>query len=193
MDLLQASRSEKRRSFVTALVLAAVVMMVAAPIAQATHHAVRVKGTVTVKHKGPAVVKPQGGRFDSKAIPEMGLLQAEGSTGALAVRTFGGGGGFLGAADCTETSADGTSNVLQVSNAIVTAIILTGTDGRVTVTSDAVGGGLLPLLNFRANSGNPNEFIGLGNGLTVTAPLTFTGTNEAGSGDGACKYVVLGQ
>jgi hypothetical protein len=174
------SRRERFKALFGAIALAIVVMLVAPPVVQAATQAVKVKGKVKV-------ADTDGDAIESKAIADMGLLAAEGSDGALAVRNFAGGGGFLGAADCTETDADGLVNTVSVGNAIVTGIIMTGTDATWTVTSAAIGGGLLPLLNFRTTTDNPNEFVGLGNGLTLTAPLTFTCTGTNGN------IAVLGQ
>ena len=186
--MLEVSGREKRRSFFTAIGVALMVMLVAAPIAQATHHAVKIKGAVKIKDSN-------GVKIESKVIPDMGLLQAPGSAGAIATRTFAGGGGFLGAGDCTESTEPQLGplpDVVSVSNAIVTGIIITGTSGKVTVTSAAVGNNQLPLSVFRVNAENPNEFVGLGNGLTATAPLQFKGSGEDG-GNGACNFVILGQ
>ncbi|MGH2748406.1 MAG: hypothetical protein ACRDKB_10830 [Actinomycetota bacterium] len=174
------SRRDKRHAFLAAIGLALVVMLIGAPVVEAAIQRVRVKGSVKVKDTS-------GDALDSKAIPAMGLFGAEGSSGALAVRTFGGGGGFLGAADCDGVPANLPGSV-AVSNKIVTGIIITGTGGTFTVTSDAIGGGALPLLNFSVTADNPNVFVGLGNGLTLTDALTFTctaGTNA--------NLVVLGQ
>ncbi len=180
------SRRERFNAVFAAIALAMVVVVLAPPVVKAATQKVKVTNPVKV-------VALDGTEIESKAIPPMGLLQAEGSDGAVAVRNFAGGGGFLGAADCTdETETSGLPNEVEVSNRIVTAIIVTGTDGVVTTTSEAVGGGELPLLNFRVNASNPNLFVGLGNGLTATAPLLFTCTGEGG-GDGEANLVVLGQ
>ena len=183
MDLYESTRREKRQTFFAAIALALVVSIVAAPVVEAAVQ--RIKGTVTAKVKDT-----NGSDVESEAIGPMGILQAEGSEGALAVRNYAGGGGFLGAGDCTPgggTATDPLNNVVTVSNAIVTGIIITG-DGTVTTTSAAVGNGQVPLTRFEVDAQNPNEFVGLGNGLTATAPLTFTGT-----GGETCNFVILGQ
>lgn len=182
---VDVSRRERFKALAGALALAVIVVVLAPPAVEAATQTVRVKGKVKIADS-------LGATIESEPIAPMGILQAEGSDGALAVRTFAGGGGFLAAGDCTTTQADGLSNAVDVSNVIVTGIIMTGTGGRITVTSQAVGGGQLPLLRFRVNADNPNEFIGLGNGLTVTAPLTFTCTAEDG-GEGNANFVLLGQ
>jgi hypothetical protein len=168
------TRREKGTSFLAAIVAGLLVMLVFAPLAEAAAKKVK-------------IVDSNGDAIESEVIPDMGLLQAEGSSGAIATRTFAGGGGFLGAGDCTETTADGRPNFIETSNSIVTGILMTGTDATITVTSQAVGGGQLPLIKFRLTADNPNEFVGLGNGLTATAPLRFTcaGTDA--------DFVLLGQ
>lgn len=179
MDLFEASSREKRSTFVKVLVACLMAAVLAPPLAHAA--VTTVKGTVKIKDSG-------GGAIDAKAVPDMGLFEAEGSTGALAVRTFGGGGGFLGAADCTESLTDGLPNTVSISNAIVTGIIITGTNATYTATSAAIGGGALPLLNFTVSNSDTSEFVGLGNGLSLTDALTFTCT--AGN---AGNIVVIGQ
>jgi hypothetical protein len=181
----QVSRREKFKALAGALALACIVVVLGPPAVQAATQAVKVKGNVKI-------VGTDGTPIESEVIPPMGLLQAEGSDGALAVRTFAGGGGFLDAGDCTATTEDGLPNEVDISNSIITGIILTGTDGKIAVTSAAIGGGTLPLVDFRVNEANPNEFVGLGNGLTLTAPLTFSCTGEGG-GDGDANFVLLGQ
>jgi len=60
--------------------------------------------------------------------------------------------------------------------------------GTVRVTSQALGENQLPLANFTVNENHPNELIGLGNGLTITSPLTLTGISGT-----ACNFLVVGQ
>ena len=180
MEMTSLSRREKATSFLAAIAVSLLVVFIGAPYAAKAAAAIRIQGKVKVADTSGDVI-------ESEAIPDMGLLQAEGSDGALATRTFAGGGGFLGAGDCTATTADGRSNAVEVSNAIVTGIIITGTDGTVATTSAAVGGGALQLTKFRVDEDNPNVFIGLGNGLTATAPLTFTCTGTD------AEFVILGQ
>jgi hypothetical protein len=184
---VEVSRRERFKAVIWAIALATVVVLLVPPIAEAAKaQVVKVKGNVKV-------VDSDGDAIESEVIPDMGLLAAEGSDGALAVRNFAGGGGFLGAGDCTDGTDPAAGNFLEnfvtVSNVIVTGIIITG-DGVVTVSSAALND--IPLLNFTVNNQNPNEFVGLGNGLTATAPLTFTCTNGAG-GDGNAGFVILGQ
>ena len=185
----EVSRRERFSAILGAIALATVVVLLVPPVAEAQKGGVKIKGKVKV-------VDSDGDNIESEVISDMGLLSAPGSDGAIAVRNFAGGGGFLGAADCSEGTDPGAGdfqeNFVTVSNVIVTGIIITGTDSTVTATSAAVGEGLLPLLNFQVNDSNPNEFVGLGNGLTATAPLTFTCT-ATGGGDGNGKLVVLGQ
>ena len=176
MEMTGLSRAEKRSSFLAAIAVGLVVMLLAPTVGQAAA-AIRIKGKVKI-------ADTNGDAFESEVIPDMGLLQAEGSDGALAVRNYAGGGGFLGAGDCTETTADGRPNSVEATG-IVTGIIMTGTDGTIAAQAAAVGP--IDLLKFRVTAENPNEFIGLGNGLTATAPITFTCTGTD------AEFVILGQ
>ena len=180
MDLFETSRREKRQSFIVAIALAAVVSMLAAPVVQAAVQTVKIKDT-------------GGGTIDAKKIPAMGLFDAKGSGGAIAVRNFAGGGGFLGAIDCgTDPSEPQSEEFVGQAGSIVTGIILGGTDAKATIFSDAVGGGALPLLRLRADANDPNEFVGLGNGLTLTDNLTIRCTGESDP-NGAGQVIILGQ
>ncbi|HEX2294492.1 MAG TPA: hypothetical protein VHN37_04205 [Actinomycetota bacterium] len=185
MDLVEVSRREKRQTFFAALAIGLVVFMVGAPVVEAQINRVRLAGgTATAKIKDST-----GGAVDSERIPDMGLTDAAGSSGAIAVRNFAGGGGLLGAGDCTASTepAQGPlpNTVTLDGGHVVTGIIITGT-GTVRITTDALGP--IPLANLTVNAENPNEFVGLGNGLTVTTPLHFTGVDGT-----ACNFVILGQ
>jgi hypothetical protein len=180
VDLFEASAREKRTTFVKVVVGCLLAFILAPPLASAATQAVKVTNAVKVKDS-------TGDAIDSAAVADMGLFAATGSSGAIAVRNFAGGGGFLGAGDCTATAADGLTNVVTITNSIVTGMIFTGTDATFTVTSDAVGAGALPLLNFRVSTAHPEEFVGLGNGLTLTDALKITCTGTNGN------VVVLGQ
>jgi hypothetical protein len=182
--LKQSWRAQRRTVFAVIGVLL-LVWLVAAPIVQAQQRVRVVGGNLR------NVARISNQLLDAQAIPAMGLFGAHGTTGnrgALSVRTFGGGGGFLGAGNCTPGTGPGNPlpNVVGVENSILTGIILTG-NGTVTVTAAAVGGGNVPLANFEVNPQNPNVFVGLGNGLTVTSVVTFTGSGTD------CNYVLIGQ
>ena len=177
MDLFQSSKREGRQTFVLALVLAVAVTVLAAPVVEAA--VTTIKGTVKVKDSN-------GSAIESEVINEAGAagLEAGGSSGAIAVRTFGGGNTFGGAADCTTppSATDPLDNNIVVSGGnIITGIIMTGEDMNVRVTADAVGGGALPLLNFQTTAQNPNTMIALGNGLIATDNITFTCTEGTGN------------
>nr|MBA2600060.1 hypothetical protein [Actinomycetota bacterium] len=47
-------------------------------------------------------------------------------------------------------------------------------------------------MRLRTNAGDPNEFVGLGNGLTLTDTLTIRCAGEAGP-NGEGQVIVLGQ
>jgi hypothetical protein len=179
VDPFEVSAREKRSTFVKVLVACLMAAVLAPPLAQAA--VTTIKGTVKVKDSA-------GDAIDSKPVPAMGLFGAAGTNGAVAVRNFAGGGGFLGAADCTAALTDGLPNTVTVDNSIVTAILITGTNATYTVTSEAIGAGQLPLLNFTVSAGNPSITASLPTGLTLTDALTFT----CSAGDNG-NIVLLGQ
>jgi hypothetical protein len=187
MHLQDVPRRDKRQTFLTAVAVALLAFIIGAPVVEAQVNRVKLAGgTATAKIKDST-----GGAIESEPIDVMGLTQAEGSSGAIAVRNFAGGGGLLGAGDCTastEPAQGPLKNTVTLSGGhIVTGIIITGT-GTVRITTQAVGQGQVPLANFTVNAENPNEFVGLGNGLSVTTPLTFTGIDGT-----ACNFVIIGQ
>lgn len=185
MDLLEVTGREKRQTFLSAIAIALAVFVIGAPVVEAAISRVKLAGgTATSKVKDS-----NGNTIESEPIADMGLTGAEATDGAIAVRNFAGGGGLLGAGDCTastEPAQGPLSNTVTLSGGhVVTGIIITGT-GTVRITTDALGP--IPLANFVVNAQNPNEFVGLGNGLTVTTPLHFTGIDGT-----ACNFVILGQ
>lgn len=185
MQLQEVTGREKRQTFLTAIAIALAVFILGAPVVEAAISRVKLAGgTATAKVKDS-----NGSAVESEPIADMGLTDAPGTDGAIAVRNFAGGGGLLGAGDCTASTdpAQGPlPNTVTLSGGhIVTGIIVTGT-GTVRITTDALGP--IPLANFVVNAENPNEFIGLGNGLTTTTPLHFTGIDGT-----ACNFVILGQ
>lgn len=188
MDIFESARGEHRR-FIGAAVLVLMVGILAPPAVSAAAKAITVK-----KVKQPVkVADTTGDKIDSQAIPPLGTSQAPGSEGALAVRTFAGGGGLLGLGECTPAPAPGPSLTIGANpQRKVTALIITsdgsGT-GTVSVAAPAVLPNPLTVADFTVNASNPNELIALGNGLTVTpSDLVFTC-----SGAGNVKFAVLGQ
>ena len=159
------------------LILTGVVLL-ATPVVQAAISAVRIRSS-------------QGDPIESSPVRRMGLLDAKGSSGAVSVRTYSGGGGILGAGDCTastEPAQGPLANVVEIGNGnVVTGLIITGT-GTIRVTSQELGSNAVPLANFVVNSSNPNESIDLGNGLTASSQLRFTGIDGT-----ACNFMVIGQ
>jgi hypothetical protein len=182
-DLFDSSKKERRQTFVMALVVAVAISILAAPVVEAA--VTKIKGTVNVKDS-------TGDAVESEATGVLGILQAPGSSGAVAVRNYAGGGGFLGAADCSAATA--LPDTVTINSGIVTGILVTGTNGSWAISAEAVDtlfgvpeGADFPVSNVSTSADNPNEFVGLGNGLTVTSPLKMkcTGTNG--------NLVVLGQ
>lgn len=180
MDLSTTSTREKRQTFFAAIALVLVVSVLAPPVVQAAVQ--RIRGTVTAKVKDST-----GGAINSETIPAQGLTDVPGSSGAMDVRNFAGGAGLIGVADCGDGAAAPLANQVEISGGgVVTDMILTGTDGTISITSTAVGGGQVPLSKFRVNADTPNVIVDLSNGLGVTAPLKLvtSGTD--------CNVVVLG-
>jgi hypothetical protein len=185
VDQLGVARRESRQTWFIAVIAIATLFIAGTPVVEAAVNATKIKGKVKVADS-------TGGTIDAKNVPDMGLLDAPGSNGALAVRNFAGGGGLLGTGDCTE-AADPRPNSVTVpanANTVITAIIVTGTAANVAVSAPdldpLIGPG--PVVTFQANESNPNVFVGLGNGLTVTpSELVFTCTGGSGN------FVILGQ
>jgi len=182
LDNSTPRRSVKKTALTILAILSAVVVL-SAPIVQAQGSRVRVTNTVKTADS-------DGSTIESEPIGEMGLLRAPGSDGALAVRNYPGGGGLLGAGDCTsstEPQAGPLPNVVNVpGNSIITGVLVTGT-GVVRITAAAVGNGQVPLANVTVNSNHPNEVLALGTGLSATQPVTFTGVDGT-----ACNFLVFG-
>ena len=184
---LEVSRRENRQTLLSALAIALALFVVAPPVVEAAISRVKLAGgTATSKIKDSG-----GGTIESEPISRMGLMGADGSNGAIAVRNFAGGGGLLGAGDCTASTdpAQGPlANTVTLSGGdIVTGIVVTGT-GTVRITSLALGNNQMPLANFTVNAENPNEYVGFTNGLSVTSPMTFTGIDGT-----ACNFMIIGQ
>lgn len=180
MDLYETRARDKRQTFFAAIALALAVSVMAPPIVEAATQ--RIKGTVTAKVKDS-----RGGNINSSAIPSQGLTDVPGSSGAMDVRNFAGGAGLLGVADCGDAANAPLPNSISLSGGgVVTDMIITGTDGEVTITSTAVANGQVPLSRFRVNAESPNVVVDLANGLGVTAPLNL---NASGTD---CNVVVLG-
>jgi hypothetical protein len=179
VDLFETSKREKRQVFMVAIFVALAAMVLQPVVAQAV---TRIRGTVTAKVKDTG-----GGRVDARSINpgDLGIADAPGSSGAMDSRNFPGGAGLLGVADCQAATPIG-NEITITGNHVVSDMLLTGTDGTITITSDAVAGGALPVLVASVDANESNVLADLANGLAVTAPLTFTaaGTN--------CNFVVLG-
>jgi hypothetical protein len=176
LDLYEVSRREKRATFIGLIAFALIAALVVPPAVQAA--VTKITGSVKVKDSS-------GSNVESEAIGAQGITQVPGSSGAIAVRTYAGGNGVVGLGDCSETTADGLPNVVTVEGGnIVTAIMITG-DGTVSTRADAIGP--IDLLKFTVNANTPQVAISLGNGLGITAPLTFTGAGTK------CNFVLLGQ
>jgi hypothetical protein len=174
-----------RQTWLIAIVAIAVLFVAGMPAVQAAVQKVRVQGKAKVADSG-------GGTIDAKNLGDLGLLEAPGSNGAVAVRNFAGGGGLLGAGDC-DAATPGRPDAVTVpasQDTIITAIIITGTDAAVGVRAPdldpLLGPG--PIVTFRVDAGQSNEFVGLGNGLNVfPSELVFECAGTSG------QFVLLGQ
>jgi hypothetical protein len=175
-------KSVRKTAWTIVAVLAAVVVL-GAPIVQAATQKVNVVKPVKVTDS-------DGTTIESEAIPLMGLFQAPGSDGALATRIYPGGGGVLGAGDCTASvePAQGPlpNSVTVPGGKIITGLLVTGT-GTVRLTAAAIGNGAVPLGNVTVNNQHPNESLVLGTGLSTTQPVTFTGIDGT-----ACNFIIFG-
>lgn len=183
MENTGTRKSVRNTAWTVVAVLGAVIVL-SAPIVQAATQKVNVVKPVKVTDS-------DGTTIESEAIGAMGLFQAPGSDGALATRNYPGGGGVLGAGDCTQSTdpqAGPLPNTVTVpgGGAIITGVLVTGT-GTVRITAAAIGGGQVPLANLVVNQQNPNEVLALGTGLTTTQPVTFTGIDGT-----ACNFIIFG-
>jgi hypothetical protein len=185
MEPFDVSRRAKRQTLLAAIGVAVAAFAIGAPVVEAAISKVRLAG-------GSATARirdSDGTAIEAEPIERMGFLQSEGSDGAVAVRTFAGGGGLLGAGDCTastEPAQGPLKNTVTLGGGdVVTGLVITGT-GTVRVTSEGLGP--IPLANFTVNAGHPNEYIGFDNGLTISSPMTFTGIDGT-----ACNFMLVGQ
>ena len=226
MDPYEGLKREKRRAYGMAIVFAVLVSMVAAPAYSAAIQSVKARlynaqgnaikttsGAVNTKQQGDvgAKVKDTGGgavesspvTFDNAPFPPAG---AE-STGAIDVKTYAGGGSFLGAGDCTAATGAGDigaggqglpQTVDVPAGTIITALLINGTDGQVKVRSDLPALASLPAIQrYRVTNAQPNLAVAFGTGLAITDDLHFKGINSADTGitetAGDCNFVVIGQ
>jgi hypothetical protein len=181
VDLMEVSRRDKFRALCAALGIALVAVLVAPPVVQAATQAVKVKNAVKTK-------ATNGNTIASDAIADMGITDVPGTNGAVSVKTFAGGQGVLGLGDCAADATHPLPETVTIPGQhTISALIITGDDGAVTLTSAAIGNNQVPLSIFKVTASNPNETLALGNGLGVTAPLTFSGSGTD------CRFVILGQ
>ncbi|HEY7874755.1 MAG TPA: hypothetical protein VIG64_06495 [Actinomycetota bacterium] len=183
LETTSDTRKTVRKTAWTVVGVLTAIIVLGAPIVQAATQKVNVVKPVKVTDS-------DGTTIESEAIGEMGLFRAPGSDGALATRNYPGGGGVLGAGDCTASTdpqAGPLSNqVIVPGSQIITGVLVTGT-GNVRITAAAIGGGQVPLANVVVNQQNPNEVLALGTGLSTTQPVTFTGVDGT-----ACNFIIFG-
>ena len=224
MDLQDGYRRERRNTLALALVMAVGVSIFAAPVAYSAIQKVKIfdsngkkiklsRGAVKTKQQGAVTAKLRDSgngaveaspvTFNNAPFPPSGA----GSTGAIDVKTYAGGGSFLGAGDCTTATGapdigaggQGLPNTVVVpAGTIITALLVNGTDGQVKVTSALPALASIPgLQRYRVTPAQPNVTAAFGSGLAITDALTFEGINAADNGvtetDGECNFVVIGQ
>lgn len=190
MDLMESARRERRSTWVVLIAVAAAIALLAPVAVEAATQ--KIKGTVKVKDTS-------GDDINSAKVPGMGLFDANGSSGALDVSVYAGGGGLLGTGDCTDddvTSRPNTTTVEVSNNTIITGILLAGPDAELAVEAPSlapiIGPG--PVIKFRTTATNQNFTAALPTGLTVTpSELVFTCTAVGGGDPGNGNYVILGQ
>ena len=165
-----SSTDARARTVLKAAGLIALGRAVGAPLGYAvpTFVVTEVKEPVTAK-----VRSSSGARIDSTEIPELGAFEAPGSPGAVDVRTFGGGGGVLGVGDCdADDPPPDRPNVVTVpagGKGILTAVVLTGDNARLTVTLPGLASeiGPEPVAVLRANPDERNAVLSVPNGWSV--------------------------
>jgi hypothetical protein len=158
-----------------------------------------VSGSVNVSSP---IKTQQGGQstvVQGEEVPNMGLFNAAGAPNTIPVSTFGGGGGFLGAIDCTTENTVSLSHTVDIaggtegeSDQVVTGIISYGTDAQITIASGALNINL-PVVKILHNSTHPYQATALGNGLTLTDDLRVTCRDATGANDGTGGAVIIGQ
>lgn len=188
---MESSVRSTRKTWLIVVAGIAAIALIGAPVVQAATQSVKVKGKVKIAGSS-------GQTISASPVADMGLLGAPGSDGAVDVRTFGGGGGFYGTGDCTAdatTSRPNTTTVPAAADNVITGILISGTDAKVTVRAPDLDTiiGPFPVSNFRTDAATPNAAITLGNGLSVfPSELVFTCTGWDG-GVGSGDYVIIGQ
>lgn len=184
VDLFDVSGREKRATFAKVLVACLMAAVLAPPLAQAA--VTTIKGTVKIKDSS-------GDAVSSSKVDPMGVFQAGGAAGALDVRTYSGGGGFLGTGDCLSATAI-PATISVTAPDVATGLIITGSNGTIGVSSEATDalfgipeGTDYALISFEVDQNNTTEVVSFGNGLTLTSPLKITCT----AGNDA-QFVLLG-
>jgi hypothetical protein len=193
-------RREKRQVLMAAIGIALAVMVLAPPIVEAATQKVSVQNKPTVKKVEDPVKVANGSAIEVQNLGAFGALSNQNNqfpTKAIGVATVAGGGGFHGAGECSAVAADNTVTVEATGPGnnpnIVTGIIISSpsaTPVTVTVTAPDVQAG--PIIALRNSAERPTEFIGFGNGLTVS-PSELVFQCPAGAPVAGASFVVLGQ
>lgn len=206
MHLEEVARREKRQTFMAAIGIALAVMVLAPPIVQAAAQKVNIVKSITLPVKGTVGVK-NGGAIQTRDPGAFGAIPNNAGqfpTKALSTSTIAGGGGLFGVGVCGATTDPDEANDTPDDNRvivpattgnspnIVTGILIgapSASPATVTVKAPTLPSGNNPIIALRTSTEKPTEFIGLGNGLTVSpSRLVF----ECPAGTGA-TYIVTGQ
>lgn len=186
MDLMESARRERRSTWVALIAVAAAIALLAPPAVEAATQKVKVKGPVKIKDSS-------GDTINAATVPGMGLFDASGSSGALDVSVFAGGGGLLGTGDCdsndTPPSRPNEQTIPADPNTVITGFLLAGPDANLSVSAPSLDPIIGPgaVITFHTTASNQNLVAALPTGLTVTpSELVFECT-----GDG--NFVILGQ
>ena len=150
---MESRTRSTRKTLVVVVAGIAAIALIGAPVVQAATQKVKVTGKVKI-------AASNGQNISASPVADMGLLSAPGSTGAVDVRTYGGGGGFYGTGDCTATATTSRPNTTTVeagSDNVITGIIVTGTNAMLSVTAPDLDSliGPCPVQNFRTDADQP--------------------------------------
>lgn len=194
MEGPDSARADTRRFFMVAA-LAVLVGLVAPAGVQAA----KKSSKVTIKNPFliTRVQDSTGDVTESEAIPPMGSTAVPGSDGALAVRSYAGGGGFIGAIDCDTASPPAASITIATdatANEVVTGLLASNASGTTANFTVSAGGPLAALgtllsINVPADG---FESVDLSTGLTVHCCSVTIACTTTGAGLGG-DLIVLGR
>lgn len=193
MEGPDSARADTRRFFMVAALAVLVGLVAPTGVEAAKSSKVTIKNPFLTTRAQDTT----GDAIEAEAIPPMGTTAIPGSDGALAVRAYAGGGGFIGAIDCDTASPPSDSITIATDatgNEVVTALIATNASGTTANFALSAGGPLAPLGTLLSINLPPDDFasVELATGLTIhAAPVTIACTTP-GAGNGG-DLAVLGR